>query len=354
MQLSDGLAARINNYNLIRLLAASSVYLSHAFAVVTGDADREPLRTAFGVTWGSIAVDVFFVISGLLVTQSMRRGDSAIAYLRARFLRIWPGLVVSLLVLVTLACALFSTADLRDALHYVIRNSLPYGAMVPAIGGVFVGNPAGPGFNASLWTLPIEVRMYRQIFEIWLISFVFLRHRRLAFDVMIVLSALYYATRYFVLGEHLAVELAPDRLPYMFFLGAAILVLARHVRLGRGWATAAALGAIVVSALCGRSAFFFCYSLLLWYVVLGLAYLPKGKILQFNRLGDYSYGVYIYAWPIQQFAVTYWRDLTVVQNILLTTPVIFGIAVLSWHIVESPALRLKKRWDRPKSKPEVA
>jgi peptidoglycan/LPS O-acetylase OafA/YrhL len=284
----------------------------------------------------------------------MRRSDSALDFLLSRFLRIWPGLAVSLVVLVTLACTLFhGTADIHDALHYVLRNAIPFGPMYPAVGGVFVGNPAGAGFNASLWTLPIEVRMYRDVFVIWVFSFLFRRHRRFAFDILIVLAAAYFGARHLLLGDRVSVELAPDRLNYMFFVGAGALVLARRVRLDR-IAVGVSLAAIVVSAVVSRTAFFFCYSTTLWYIIFGLAYLPRGRILQFNRLGDYSYGIYIYAWPVQQIAVTLWRQLTVFENILVTTPIIVACAVASWHWVERPALQLKRHWVRRTDVPRTS
>lgn len=68
--LSDYTRGRDNNFNLLRLLAASLMLITHSFALSIGHGEAEPLRASLGTTWGAIAVDVFFVTSGFLVTAS--------------------------------------------------------------------------------------------------------------------------------------------------------------------------------------------------------------------------------------------------------------------------------------------
>lgn len=343
--LSQSLLSHDNSFNLLRFSAAILVLLSHAITVVTGNANNEPMRAWLGVTWGGVAVDVFFVASGLLVTDSMRRGDSALAFIASRALRILPGLVVSLVIMVTVASLVYwQRVNLMDALAYAARNSLPRGKMRVGIDGIFAGNPAGPGFNASLWTLPIEVRLYRDILLLWLGSFVFLRFRKKAFDALVLVVASYYAVMHLVIGPHASVEEAPVRLAYMFFSGAAALMLAKYIQLN--WlAFGAALLAILASAF-DRTAFFFSYSLLLPYVLLCMAYLPRGKILLFNKLGDYSYGIYIYAWPVQQLIIGMFPRISTLAHIAVTLPIVLALSMASWRFVEAPAGRLKKHFLR--------
>lgn len=97
IKLSASMSGNDNNLNLLRVVAALLVLVSHSFVIVSGDVDREPLRPTYGLTFGSIAVDVFFVVSGLLVTRSIANRNDAVAFITARALRIWPELVVSLL-----------------------------------------------------------------------------------------------------------------------------------------------------------------------------------------------------------------------------------------------------------------
>ena len=79
------------------------------------------------------------------------------------------------------------------------------------------------------------------------------------------------------------------------------------------------------------------------YFVLGLAYLPRGPIRSFNRLGDYSYGLYIYAFPVQQSLVARFPELTPGPLFLAAFAVTLVLAILSWHLIENPALGIKRR-----------
>src|SRR5487761_1170379 len=92
VKLSEAARGRDNNFNLLRFLAAFAVLISHSFSLATGVSDAEPLRAAYGLTWGDIAVDVFFVTSGFLVTASLLKRRSATAFVWARVLRIFPAL----------------------------------------------------------------------------------------------------------------------------------------------------------------------------------------------------------------------------------------------------------------------
>lgn len=89
--------SRNNNYNLIRFLAATLVLFTHSFALTFGSGTAEPLRNTLGITWGTIAVDVFFVTSGFLIASSFFQRNNVTAFVWARILRIYPALIVALL-----------------------------------------------------------------------------------------------------------------------------------------------------------------------------------------------------------------------------------------------------------------
>jgi peptidoglycan/LPS O-acetylase OafA/YrhL len=101
MRLAEvGSRERDNNFKLIRVAAALAVLVTHSFVLATGDRDAEPLNDSLGLTLGDIAVDVFFVTSGFLVTASLLRRERTLDYLRARALRVYPALWAMLLVVV--------------------------------------------------------------------------------------------------------------------------------------------------------------------------------------------------------------------------------------------------------------
>ena len=85
------------------------------------------------------------------------------------------------------------------------------------------------------------------------------------------------------------------------------------------------------------------YPLLLSYVVLWLALVPAGVLRRYNRLGDYSYGFYLWQFPIQQWVVLTHPGITQVSLLLGSLPAALALAVASWHLVERPALALKER-----------
>ncbi|MGH6824168.1 MAG: acyltransferase family protein [Methyloceanibacter sp.] len=154
----------LNNFNLLRLLAATAVAFGHSFALSLNGVDLvEPTTKVLPFTYcGDIAVDVFFLISGIFVSQSLFYERNAASFAVKRFARIWPGLVVCLIVSVALVIAVSPgiRADLlRDpaTYTYILNNSVL--KMQWGIPGVFEGRPQ-EAINGSLWTLPLEAKMY--------------------------------------------------------------------------------------------------------------------------------------------------------------------------------------------------
>ena len=77
------------------------------------------------------------------------------------------------------------------------------------------------------------------------------------------------------------------------------------------------------------------------YMVIYIAYVPGGRIRRFNRVGDYSYGVYIYAFPVQQSIVSLWPRVAPVELLCSAAAVTAVLAILSWHFIERPAMKLQ-------------
>ena len=163
--LGDVAQNRDNNLNLLRFLAAATVALSHSFLLVTGDPESRPLMKATGFSIGYHAVDIFFVISGFLVTQSWMRRSSLLDFTVARALRIYPALAVCVmltaLVLLpplsnTSAAGYFSSFETFS--YVILTASLvsPDGTLP----GTFLTTPVANEVNGSLWTLRYEVLCY--------------------------------------------------------------------------------------------------------------------------------------------------------------------------------------------------
>ncbi len=355
-RLSHYTAGRDNNFNLIRILAALAVLVSHSFALAVGRGAYEPLSHWLGISSGTVAVDVFFITSGLLVTASLLRSRSIVEFASARILRIFPALWVMLALTVfglgATVSTLGSAAYFSSAVtwHYLLKCATLVYNVSFELPGVFANNPYPDAVNGSLWSLPVEVRMYLVLAALWLLTWLARRWHDHVFRGACVLIAL--SAGALVLATHLhgLRDSAALRLIFMFFSGASLFAFRQNIRLSRvAFAACAAL--LVGAALVGQQAFFVAYLVGLPYIAIYLAYVPAGWIRRYNRRGDYSYGVYIYAFPVQQAIVAVQPGISVALLLLEAGAISLVCAALSWHLVEKRALALRRR--RPKPPPDA-
>lgn len=352
MRLSEVAEGRDNNLNLIRMIAATSVLISHAYPIALGPGAAQPLHGLTGITLGGLSVYVFFAVSGFLITQSFANSPTLSRWMVARALRIIPGLAVVTVLTAFVMRPLVTSLPLADYFRqaetwtYVPRNLSLYFLQYP-LPGVFETSPYGPPINGSLWTLIHEVLCYLGV----LIAGVsgILASRRLfaaclaAFLAIYLVSTLYLPDGMLPIRAGLLIDLA-----FPFAIGSAFYVWRRELQLN--WWIGAALAALAIVASgtdIGRPVLVLALS----YWVFLLGYVPQGRIRAYNRLGDYSYGTYIYAFPLQQLAVYLFPGTGPVENILLSLPATLICAVLSWHLVESPALALRSRFGRRRDLP---
>lgn len=329
--------ARDNNFNLLRALAATGVLVSHAWPISLGAGAAEPLAATLGITLGSICVHVFFAISGFFITRSFVETPDWRRFLLARALRLFPALLVVLVATVLVAGMFLTVAEparfWREAPVYILRN-LTLFSLQHDLPGVLLHTPYGPAINGSLWTLVYEVICYAGVFLAGL-SGILQRPRLFAVCLAVTVAACLAVP---MLAEPHPRLLAASGLVLPFAIGAGFYVW--RDRLPLSPLAALALWALT-AALHGAGAVFpAAFALALAYSVFVLGYWRTGPLLAFNRLGDYSYGIYIYAFPIQQLvAEAGVRDPLV--NIALALPPVLVCAIASWHLVERRALALK-------------
>lgn len=127
----------------------------------------------------------------------------------------------------------------------------------------------------------------------------------------------------------------------MFFTGSTFFILEDRITLSP--AVFFTFATVLLLSMHNRQAFFVVYMLTLAYILFYIAYVPSGLIHEYNRLGDYSYGIYIYAFPVQQSIAARLPGISVPSMIFLSTAVTLTLSVLSWHLLEKHALRLKSR-----------
>lgn len=345
MKLSTFINGRDNNYQLIRFIAALMVLFSHSYALVYGTSDAEPLNKMLGMSPGSIAVDIFFMISGFLVTNSILFRKSTSEFIVARLLRIYPALIVMVLLLTILLGIFFSSVSTTTFVKsgetkvFLLKNLTMIAGPSYQLPGVFESVPYRRAVNGSLWTLPYELRMYAVLAIIWSVLHLTGRLRPVLFRLSLPLLATTAFVAYIVRHYYLHAGSSFLKLSLMFFMGASYYILKDYVSLRHRYFILA-IFALAISTV-NRELFFIVYLLTIAYILFFIVYVPGGIIRKYNYVGDYSYGVYIYAFPIQQIVISTIPNATVSLVIVLSSIITIMIAAFSWHFVEERALRLK-------------
>ncbi len=337
---------RDNNFNLLRFVAAMLVLFSHSFALSLGTGQAEPLRHALGMTPGTIAVDIFFVTSGFLVTRSLMSRKDVLEFILARVLRIYPALIASVLVTVAVVGWYFNKdsyaafLSARSTMSFIVQNCVSLFDTVFTLPGVFETNPYKATVNGSLWTLPMELKMYGCLLALWVGFSVCVNDTNKYCAISIILVPVAALLLYFRKYGFQFYEQSALRLMYMFFVGGAYYSLKEYVPLSSRIAYPLIV-IILASAVFVKSAYFVVYIVAFPYVVLYLAYVPSGAVRSFNALGDYSYGLYIYGFPVQQMFAAAIKPIGVGELFVYSAGVSLLLAFISWHGLEKRALGLK-------------
>ena len=335
-----------NIFNILRLVFASAVIFSHTY-VLGGFSDPSAAELPFSVS--RFAVLLFFTLSGFLVTNSLQsRGVRQFA--RARALRMLPGLWVMLLVTAAVTTLAFGTLPAAalpgnaSLWQYLARNGLLIGKHY-SIDGVFAGNPLPFTINGSLWTIPREVHCYIALALVGAIGLLSRRH---------VLLGLYLAGTAIVMLMPLAL-LPPVLVPQVTTLGpllisffAGVLLFLHRDRVFLSWPLAGL--AITLVALVDAGAWRgLAAQFTAAYVALVVAVLVPAALKRISqRLPDYSFGIYIYGFPVQQAMIATGIGATPGLNMVTTLVFVVPLAALSWHVIEKPALAFKDRRRPPR------
>jgi peptidoglycan/LPS O-acetylase OafA/YrhL len=337
--------SRDNNFNLIRFIAATLVLFSHSFALALGSGDFEPMRSIIGMTWGSIAVDIFFITSGFLITSSYLARNNIFVFIQARVLRIYPALIVAVVFCILIGM-LFTNLDVQEYLSnyqtklYFFKNITLFFGLEFHLPGVFLDVPYKGAVNGSIWTLPYEVKMYVIIVLILgSISFLNKRFRFITLKNTTLLICIFSVGVYIFNHFYDVLPRMYIRLFAMFLIGATFFIWKDKISLSSKWLYAVPL--LLISSLLDKDIFFLFYCLTLPFLVFFLAYVPSGKIRGFNKYGDYSYGIYIYAFPVQQSLAATIPNISVEVMITLSFLVTLFLSILSWHFIEKKCLQFK-------------
>lgn len=335
-----------DNILQLRVIAALLVILGHSFVLVKAGVD--PANALFPRTQTHLlGVMMFFVISGFLITLSWERRPDLRRFLRARALRLWPGLAACVTVWALLIGPLltelplrtyFGTGDRLGSVHEHLVGNLTLLKMHWFLPGVFAGNPVERYVNGSLWTIPVEAALYLCVAALGALGL--LRFRWTASFLICALIA------WLVLWPMYTGQLRVKGIAWLglnlagfFAAGSVACMLRRYIPVS----TFLMLVVTIVCVAGQRTAHAMPFTMLLvTYFVFWFAYVPRVPTIR-GQL-DVSYGVYLWGFPVQQVLV-----LAGIANgwllFVVTTPIVLAMGAASWLLVEKPALRLKD-WRR--------
>lgn len=335
---------RSNNFDGLRLVFASMVVLFHVGLL----SQAAPLAGLYRYISSTFAVQAFFVVSGFLVTMSYENTRSFADYAKKRLLRIAPAYVTVILV-AAFSLALISTVPIDQYFtdpqwrSYVISNLMLSNFKQPTLPGVFTEN-FEPAVNGSLWTIKLEVMFYCTVpVIVWAI-------RRFGYKpvlaVLFVLSVAWHGGFEYISAlknSDFAARLA-KQLPgqLAFFGGGAVAYYRTRDGLPPPPIWAAVAAAIVYAVSQGGAYTVLspvCVTLIVYWASIGVPQIWSAK-----RTGDFSYGLYLYHFPIAQTLIALGSfAIAPVWSLLAVCGLATFTAVLSWHLIEKRALRLAHR-----------
>jgi len=349
-----------NNFDFLHFALAALVVFSHSFPLLQGNDSNEPLVQATGqLSLGMLAVNWFFVLSGFLITHSWLHKRDVRDYFRKRILRIFPAFVVAALFCVFVVGPLGS----GDAVTYLKKlNPAEFLTMTALLRGytapgIFTSLPFPNAVNGSLWTVQGEFWCYLLVALLGFVG----AFRRGVFPVVALTGAtLLYSVQLWQgwemgLGKAEQFIAGPQEWPRLlsYYLAGVVFYLYRDRIPLNVWGAIAASVIVLISAVFGAVVNL---TLLVFgtYVLFYIAFHSRINLRGFGRYGDFSYGLYLYSFPIQQLLVQQCHTLKAPFSLfLLALPLTIGIAVCSWYFVEKPFLRRKRR-SSPRCEPVVS
>ena len=188
--ISELLKRENNNLDVFRIVAACLVIVGHSYVLFPSVGEEDIIRQFTGFTYsGSLAVKIFFFISGMVVTNSIITSSSFVHFTISRFFRIFPALIFLCLITVFLIGPIVSNLNSSD----YFSSELPYRYLKNiflkteyALPGVFTSNNYPNAVNGSLRTLPYEVGCYLFLLGIFCIGV--LKNRRVVGIIFAIVS----------------------------------------------------------------------------------------------------------------------------------------------------------------------
>ena len=343
----ERLKEHANAFGFLRLVLAALVIVSHTPEMADGNRDREILTRAFGgISFGEIAVDGFFLISGYLIVGSFAKRPDVVAYLVRRVARIYPAFIVA-----SLICLLI-VAPLAGARMSEIVNDMPISVwhmaklQMPMAANVFAGTNYAQ-LDSSMWTIRYEFLCYLIVIPLGLFGFL---NKPAMIGIisiccLILFSVITFNGQLDIHNRSYFVAEIPHALNKIikfagvFLTGSLFFLYRDRIRF-----TTVGIAVAVV----GVCALLFIPSLAELGVATFGAYLifaiasrgGSGILARINNRNDISYGVYLYAWPAEKLLMWYWPEISLLAAGFCTLVISCACGWISWHALEKPAIAI--------------
>lgn len=333
MTLGERGSARTNGFDVLRVALAVAVVCFHAFVLNEGSLEGMPAPLQFGA---KLIMPMFFALSGYLVAGSQARVRSLMEFVALRVLRLMPALavevVLSALILGPLLSQSHAKAYFSDPAFASYFCNI-YGSVHFSLPGLFAHNPVRGVTNGALWTIPFELACYVTLIALVMLG---VTKRAKLFAFFVFAAAIAIPIGIWMSGDPLLFGAVQGRvLVFSFLAGVALFFLRDRVPFHGGFALAAAAAAWIGFAL-PQWSYFAVFPVAYLTVWLGLQRLPAAPG------GDYSYGLYLFAFPLQQAIWLLVPIRTWWMNLALALPLGLSYAAFSWHCIEKPVLSRKR------------
>lgn len=330
MKLSRALDRDNNNLDIFRLVAACMVIYGHAFALSPGGNTKDIVGSTLGFDYsGSLAVKIFFFLSGLVVTNSLIEKRDPLRFALARVFRIWPAFLLTITASALIIGPLMTDLSIREYLSHpetfsYLRNNAAMNIQF-TLPGVFDHTPYKQAVNGSIWSIPVEIGAYIALLGLFMLGLLNYKPLALAIFLLIVLDPLLGNTLLFTwLKEPEMRLLAP-----CFAFGAFLALFKNNIEI----TARTMIGAWLLYYLFRHSShnFYFFYVALF----LSITFLSTTALaLRLRPQADISYGVYLWGFPVQQVMASHFAEHGVVTNQLLSIAASVLLGLASWHLVE--------------------
>ncbi len=334
--------SRQNNLDFLRLVGAILVLVGHHYAL-----NGLPTIGVLGSGIHTIGVKIFFAISGYLIFKSWYTDPSLYRFTIRRILRIFPALVCVVLLSVFVLGPLATQRELdtyflnSQTIRYLENIFLRVRYHLP---GVFEENHL-PAVNGSLWTLPVEVIMYCLVAMVCIIGSKMAKNDWLIWiTIGLFLTLVKVEARsenfldtvvFYGIGIKHAINVS-----VYFVFGSVLFILRKFLPLNP------VVGFVCILILMNSppGLFYYIEGFIFSYFVLSIGLLSTPVLKNASQFGDFSYGIYLYAFPVQQYFIytKFFSDKFYVE-LFFSAVVTFVFAYFSWHNLEKKALAFKPK-----------